>query len=241
MTLTKPALADAVPGAPITAQAWNDIVAGLSDLYDAVLALGGNIVEVEPQLGEATVAGARVVAEPLGGEGNPVGAIPPVGARTTYLVAGLTPGDWRIRVEAVGLTPESRDITVPREEPLVIAMTAAGPIVPDLFGLGAVEARTALDDAGIVPDRLRLIDTAGNELTPHDIPPEHANSEVLVQDPAAGAVLASASEIVRLVVAAPLVETETVTMPSLIGLTLNEATEALKAIGLTIAESEVRS
>jgi hypothetical protein len=240
MALTKPALAEAAPGAPITAQAWNDIIGGLGDLYDAVLALGSAVIEVEVTFDEQPIS-AHVVAEPAGDATSPVVAIPPVGSRSSYLVAGLTPGDWNIRVEAPSLLPKTIPVTVPREEPVIAVMEATGALVPDVFGLGAVEARGVLNDANVSSDRLRIIDTAGQELTPHDISPEHANSEVLVQTPAPGSILASAADTVRLVLAAPLVQTETVTMPSLIGLTINEATEALQAIGLTIKNTEVRS
>jgi len=243
MPLTRPALADAVPGAPVTAQAWNDIVGGLLDLYDAVLALGGAVVEVEAQFEGVAIGGASVVAEPLGDGGTttPVGAIPPIGPRTSHLIVGLTPGQWRIRVEVDGLTAESRDVTVPVEAPLVIDLEAAGPLVPDVFGLGTLEARGALNNADIPSDRLRIIDSSGQEIAAHDVSPEHANAEVLVQTPEPGSILVDGAEVVRLVVAAPLVQTETVTMPSLSGLTLAEATAALKAIGLSIGESEIRN
>ncbi|MEM9519502.1 MAG: hypothetical protein AAGA37_09285 [Actinomycetota bacterium] len=242
MALEKPPLAEASPGAPITAQAWNDIVTGLGDLYDAVLAFGSATVRVDPQLAGVTVPGARVIAEAASIEANPVAALPPIGPRTEYLLAGIAPGEWRIRVEAPGLQSAITSvIELPTSEPVVVEMEAAGPVVPDVFGMTVLEARAKLNDAGVITDRLRLIDTAGLELSAHDVPTDHTNSEVLVQTPGPQAVLVSAETPVRLVIAAPLVQTETVTMPSLIGLTINEATSALQALGLTIADTQVRS
>ena len=241
MPLTKPALAAAEPGMPITAQAWNEIIDGLSDLYDAVLALGAAVVTVSVTLSDVPLPSAVVVAEPLSGEGFEVPAIPPIGSRTDYLLAGLTPGPWRVRIKAIGLNEESRDIEVPRDEPLAVAMEAAGPVVPDLFGLALSVALTELRNGEISADRVRVLDAAGREVSPHDVPAEHRNSDVLIQSPDPGHVLASAAETVRLVVAAPLVEAETVTMPSLIGLTYDELVQTLTSLGLRVGRTTVRS
>lgn len=241
MPLTKPALAAAEPGMPITAQSWNEIVDGLSELYDAVLALGSAVVSVEVSFGGQPVPGATVVAEPLGGEGNEVAAIPPIGTRTAHLLVGLIPGQWRIRVKATGLTEESRDVEVPRSDPLAIAMEAAGVVLPDTFGLGLTAALTELAGAGVSADRVRVIDTAGREISANAVPTEHKNSDVLVQLPAARAVLGPTDPNLRLVIAAPLVDTESVTMPSLIGLTYDEMVQTLTSLGLRVGRTTVRS
>jgi hypothetical protein len=241
MPLTKPALAAAEPGMPITAQSWNAIVDGVDDLYDAVLALGSAVVTVAVTLTDVPVSTALVVAEPLDGEGFEVAAIPPIGPRTTHLLAGLTPGQWRVRISATGLNEETRDIEVPRDEPLSVAMEAAGAVVPDLFGVGLSAALGTLGEGGIPPDRVRVVDASGGEVSPHDVPPAHRNSDVLVQTPGPGAVLVSATQTVRLVVAAPLVEAETVTMPSLIGLTYDELVRTLTTLGLRVGRTTVRS
>ena len=241
MPLTKPALAPAEPGIPITAQAWNDIVDGLSDLYDAVLALGSAVVTVSVTFNDTPVPGAQVVAEPLDGEAFEVAAIPPIGTRTAYLLPGLTPGQWRVRVRTAGLNEESRDIEVPRDEPLAVAMQAAGPVVPDVFGRGLGEAMRDLSDSGIAADRVRVLDASGRDVSPHDVPPEHRNSDVLVQLPVPGSVLTSSASGVRIVVAAPLVDAQTVTMPSLIGLTHDEMVQTLTSLGLTVGRTTIRS
>jgi len=241
MPLTKPALAAAEPGSPITAQAWNEIVDGLGDLYDAVLALGSAVVTVAVSFDDGALPSARVVAESLSGEGFEVAAIPPIGTRAAHLLAGLTPGQWRVRISAAGMKEESRDVEVPREEPLAVAMETIGPLVPDVFGLGLGAALGVLGDGGIPPDRVRVLDASGREVSPNDLPPEHTNSDVLVQDPAPGAVLVSSAVDMRLVVAAPLVETDTVTMPSLIGLTYDEMVQTLTSLGLGVGRTTIRS
>ena len=49
--------------------------------------------------GEHAVAGAQVVAVPLAG-GNPVAALPLFGDATSYQLVGVSPGNWRVFVEA---------------------------------------------------------------------------------------------------------------------------------------------
>ena len=51
--LTKPTLANVVPGQPVTAQGWNAILGGVSDLFDAVLALGTGVLQVSVVAGDA--------------------------------------------------------------------------------------------------------------------------------------------------------------------------------------------
>jgi hypothetical protein len=237
MPLTKPAITPAVPGEPITAQGWNEIIGGVDDLFDAVLAIGTGLAEVRPTAGGATVAGAIVVAEPLG-EGNPVVAIPPFGPRVTYSIVGVNPGNWRIHVAAIGYAVESRDVTLPLDDPLVVELTLAGAAVPDLFGVGATEAVAKLGELGITVSR--VIDTTGREISPFDIPADQSDSPVLLQLPAAGTVVGTGSG-VRLAIAAPVRRTSTVTMPSLIGLTYDEVVEVLDRLGLRVGTTSTRT
>ncbi|MDJ0768558.1 MAG: PASTA domain-containing protein [Ilumatobacter sp.] len=237
MPLTKPAITPAVPGEPITAQGWNEVVDGVDDLFDAVLAIGTGVAEIQPTAGGATVAGAIVVAEPLG-EGNPVPAIPPFGPRETYSVVGVAPGNWRIHVAAAGFVTEARDVELPLTETLVVEMTPAGATVPDLFGTSISEAIRELAALGV--DIERVIDTTGREISPFDVPADQTDSPVLVQLPHAGEVLPARGN-VRLVVAAPVRRTSTVTMPSLIGLTYDEVVEVLERLGLRVGATTTRT
>ncbi|CAN5117181.1 hypothetical protein BH18ACT4_BH18ACT4_06260 [soil metagenome] len=237
MALTKPALASAVAGHPITAQGWNDITTGVLALYDAVLALGTGSAEISVVAGGAPVAGAKVIAEPLG-EGTPVAALAPFGGRTTYLMVGVTPGNWRVHVEAGGFTTEQRDVSVPLAETLVVPLTPSGSTVPDLFALGAQDAKSKLAEVGLQIER--IMDVTGQDVSPFDIPADHQNSSVLSQLPAAGAVVNPTVTRVRLVVAAALGVTDSVTMPSLVGLTYDEMVQVLTGLGLAVGKTTIK-
>ena len=237
MALTKPPLVPASPGQPLTAQAWNEVLSGLSTLFDEVNALGGDALEVSVVSEGPPVAGAQVTAEPTG-DGRAAMAIPPFGARTTYLFVGLTSGPWRIHVAAEGFAAETRDLTLPHEGPLVVELVRDGVAVPDLFGVGLRGALAELAGAGLQIDL--VFDTTGRELPKATIPPEYDASPVLHQSPAAGAVVDPVATRLRLVVASALRREPVVTMPSLIGLTLDEARQVLQRLGLQVGTSTVR-
>ena len=86
MSLVKPALSTALPGKPITAQAWNGITDALGTLFDAVNALGGATVRVQVASNGQPVPAALVMAVPSG-EGRPVVAVPPYPGVLTHTVA----------------------------------------------------------------------------------------------------------------------------------------------------------
>ena len=238
MTLNKPALANVSPGEPVTAQGWNTIVTGLSDLYDAVLAIGTGVLQVSVQAGGAPMRGAQVVAVPLGG-GNPVAALPLFGTVTTYELAGVSPGNWRVFVEAPGFQPETRDVTVPATDPVVVILNPAGVVMPDLFGVAAQDAMARLATAGLSVDL--ILDITGHEVSRVTLPAQLQNSPVLLQLPDAGTVLDPAAQRVRLVLAAAIDQVPVVTMPSLIGLTQDEVATVLNQLGLVLGRTTVRS
>jgi len=236
MPLTRPTLASVTPGEPLTAQAWNALVTGLTGLYDAVIALGGATLEVEvtgPDTEDVTV-----IAEPLG-EGRATEALPPFGTRTRHLLVGLTDGPWRMHVRAPGFTTQQREITLPSTDPLVVAMTVDGVVLPDFFGQ---PVRGVLDQLrSLTLDADALIDTTGREVSRTSLPPEYVDSPVLLQLPAAGTVVPTATGRVRLVVASALRRDPVVTMPSLVGLNLTEAKQVLDRLGLVLGQSNVRT
>lgn len=237
MALTTPALATVTAGEPVTAQGWNAIVTSLGDLYAAVIALGGETLDVAVTANGAPFHDAVVIAEPLD-DGRPVRALPPFGARTSHLLVGLTDGSWRVHVEAPGFASQTKDVTLPSDEVVAVALAVDGVVVPDLFGTSlqaALDAVRALKiDADIV------LDTTGREVSRSAVPPEFVDAPVLAQLPAAGAVLPLGTGRVRLVVASALRRDPVVTMPSIIGLTLTEAQEALERVGLRLGSSSVR-
>jgi hypothetical protein len=233
MPLTKPTLTEVSPGEPVTAQGWNTFVTGLSALYDAVLALGGGTLDVAVTAGGNPLPAASVVAEPVG-EGRPVAALPPFGTRTTHLLAGLTDGSWRVHVEAPGFKRTTAEVTMPRTDPLAVALEIDGVAVRDLFGVGA---RAALDQVradGIDVDV--LLDTTGREVSRTALPPEYVESPVLFQLPEAGTVVPTGTGRVKLVVASALRRDPVVVVPSLIGLSQDEAAASLEAVGLRLGK-----
>jgi hypothetical protein len=236
MPLTRPTLASVNPGEPLTAQAWNSLVNGLTGLYDAVIALGGATLEVEvtgPDPQEATV-----IAEPLG-EGRATEALPPFGIRTRHLLVGLTDGPWRVHVSAPGFATQQREVTMPVTDPVAVALTVDGVVVPDFFGQPVRGVLDQLRSLGIDADA--LLDTTGREVSRSALPPEYVDSPVLLQLPEAGAVVPSGTGRVRLVVASALRRDPVVTMPSLVGLSLTEAKQVLDRLGLVLGQSNVRT
>jgi hypothetical protein len=233
----KPPLATVEPGRPITAQAWNAIVDGLSALYDAVLAIGSGTVTVSVQADGQPVPDARVVAEPVG-DGQPVEGLPLFGTRTTYLVTGVSDGAWRLYVSAPAYVSQVIDVTVPTSAPVTVNLALDGKAVPDLFGLPLQGALAALGTAGIDVDV--IIDALGQEISKTQVPAEAQNSPVLVHYPSPGTVVDPATTRIRLVVAAAVHEEPIVTVPSLAGLTQTEAARALETLGLRLGRITVR-
>jgi hypothetical protein len=249
MSLTTPSLAQVTAGEPVTAQGWNQLVVGLTGLYDAVIALGGATLDVTVNTQVPAPAGATdttptimplpdadVVAEPLG-EGRPVRAIPPFGTRTAHLLVGLTEGSWRVHVQADGFTSDIRDVTVP-SDPLVVTLTSAGVVVPDLFGVSMQAALDRLRALGIDADL--ILDTTGREVSRTAVPPEYVDAPILMQLPSAAAVVPTGTGRVKLVVASALRRDPVVTMPSLAGLSLSEAQQVLDRLGLRLGQTTIR-
>jgi hypothetical protein len=238
MPLTTPAIAPVIPGQPVTAQGWNELVSGLLDLYSAVLAFGTGALTVDVRFNGAAVGGASVVAVP-DAEGQPVRAVDPFGGRTTHTVVGLSDGNWTVHVRAPGFADRAVPVTVPRVDPLVVELERRGVEVPDLFGVGLRAATDQLRAAGLDTDL--VFDTTGKELPRATVPPEYVEAPVLVQDPAPGAVAAPDRLRVRLVIASPLRRDPVVTVPSLVGLSVSEATRVLERLGLTVGTTTFQS
>lgn len=235
MALEKPPLPAAEPGRPITAQGWNAIVDALSSLYDAVAAIGAGVLEVNVTSGGAPVLGATVAAVPSAG-GSPVLAVPPVGTRTTYLLAGVSDGAWNVTAGAEGFAEAAVTASVPAPGPVVLELPPVGPPVPDLFGQPLQTAFSSLTAAGIGVGL--LIDTLGKEVPRSPVPTEYQNTPVLAQLPPAGTRIAP-SDRVHLVVAATVAQAPVVTMPNLAGLTQDEAARVLDQLGLRLGRIQI--
>ncbi|HEX9645720.1 MAG TPA: PASTA domain-containing protein [Acidimicrobiia bacterium] len=235
--LVKPELAEVSPGQPVTAQGWNTLVSGLSDLYDEVLSMGRGGIEVNVLHDGTPVPGAQVVAVPMG-DGQPVDAIPPFPGRSAYTLAGLSDGNWQVHVEADGFQTQTLEVTIPRDDPLPANLLLDGTAMPDLFGRELRSALNLLAEAGIGIDL--IFDTTGRELPRASIPPEYESAPILVHSPSAGEIVSAAAD-ARLVVASAIRKDPVVVMPSLIGLTYDEAAEVLERLGLRVGTTTVRS
>ncbi|MBI3347682.1 MAG: PASTA domain-containing protein [Burkholderiales bacterium] len=238
MSLVKPALSTALPGKPITAQAWNEITAALGSLFDAVNALGGATVRVQVASNGQPVPGAVVLAVP-GGEGRPVTAVPPYPGVLAHTVTGVTEGSWTLHVSAPGFVSQAIAVTVPIEATLSVNLVPAGVAMPDLFAMPASQALTALAAAGIVLDL--VLDAAGQELPKTSLPPASANVPVLAQQPPAGSIVVPSTGRARLVLAASFQQESVVVMPNLSGLSLAEATKALEGLGLKVGTTTIKT
>lgn len=238
MELTKPPLAPVDPGQPVTAQGWNEILTGLSDLFDAVLAFGTGVVQVNPVFDGAIVEGAEVIAMPTDG-GQPVQAVPPFAGRSSYSLVGLADGTWTVHIDAPGFEPVVTSITVPTSSTVQRDLARRGVVVPDLFGKGL---KRALDELGSVNlDTDLVFDTTGKELPRASLPPEYVDAPVLYQSPHPGAVAPPGAQGVRLVVASALRRDPVVKMPSLLGLTASEATQVLANLGLVVGSTTFKT
>jgi hypothetical protein len=239
MALTKPALATVNPGDPVTSQAWNTIVNGLGDLYDAVLAFGHGVLEVSVLFNGNAVADAEVVAVPATGDLTPIAAVPLYGSVTTYSVVGVTTGQWHVFVSAPGFQAQTQDVEVPASSPLVFNLVAAGVVVPDLFGVTAQDALTQLATLNLNVDV--ILDVLGHEVPKTSLPPQYQNQPILDQLPPAGTIVDPSSQRLRLVVATALDQSPVVTMPSLVGLSYDEVASVLDGLGLRVGKTTVQS
>jgi len=238
MSLVKPALATALPGKPITAQAWNEVTAAVGALFDAVNALGGATVSVQVASNGQPVAGAQVLAVPNGG-GRPVMAVPPYPGVLTHTVTGVTEGSWTLHVSAADFVSQAITATVPTDSVLTVNLVAAGVVMPDLFALPASQALATLAGAGIVVDI--VLDAAGQELPRTSLPAASANVPVLAQQPPAGTIVDPSTDRARLVLAASFQQESVVVMPNLSGLSLAEATKALEGLGLKVGTTTIKT
>lgn len=109
MPPTKPALARAAPGLPITPEGWNKVVGAIDGIYAALPDVAHQYLELEVAWRGRAVRDARVVGFPVDKAGKQAGpaleATPALGALGAYHVVGARPGRWRLLVDAPGFAP----------------------------------------------------------------------------------------------------------------------------------------
>lgn len=217
------------PGEPVTAEGWNAIVGGVTALTQYLNATEASGVRVV--IKNTDVVDARVTA--TRDDGVTYEAVAPVPPGTDFVLAGLRPGAYTIRVEAPGFSPETLPITVPISTPVEVSLQASGAFMPELFGL---TLRAALQDLGTRKIAVsRILDVVGRDVAPANPGAEYNDQPVLAYYPPAGTAVPPEGQI-KLVVAAALQVQASIEVPSLAGLTLAEAQKALETIGLVLGK-----
>lgn len=216
------------PGEPLTAQAWNDLVNAIDDTHKFLLATTHTLTVriTNTDLDPATV---RVTASRA--DGPPIEAVRPFGSNPVHTLKELELGMYTLRASAPGFSDATTTVTV-GDTPLPeqsLALTAAQPIMPDLFGTDLTTALAALGQLGATV--ARVLDFNGNDVPPASPAPEAARAPVLVQHPPPGTPIVAG---VGLVVAIPPKIEAAVEMPSLAGLTEVEARKAIEQAGLVV-------
>lgn len=238
--LTPPPLIEATPGAPVTAEGWNNIRLALLALFDALNKSPGELtVLVKSKADGAPIGNAAVSLVPTGDTARPARAAQYVGAGVRlYQVLGLQPGAYDLVVEGPGFAKETRAIVMDAagaSQNLTVEITPSEVtvVMPNLFGVAVNVAMQQAATAGLVV--ARIIDSYGTDIAPADIPDAAKNSPVLNQVPEAGEVVPKNSP-VQLHISAKVAQQ--VKVPSLAGLTLAEAKQQLAALGLTVGDTK---
>lgn len=229
MPLVKPSLANASPGQPITAQAWNAVLSAVGALYDAMLAFGTNTLDVEVRDGGTAVTDAQVTAVPA--SGAPVVAVPPRAGGTAYTLTGLAAGSWTVHVSARGFHAATQTVTIPGSAPVTINLTAATKLMPDLLGLTAPAALAKLSSDALQIDL--ILDVTGDEVSKTSLPSSHVGSRVLFQWPDPGERVIAATAKTRLVLSID-TASQVTTVPSLTGMSYAQLLKALSDAGLKL-------
>jgi len=224
-----------LPGEPLTAQAWNDVVDGIDGAYQFLQATM-HTVRVHITTTGLDLSLVRVTATRDGGA--PVEGVPPIGGGTDFVISKLEAGAWTVNVEAPGFQLATQPVNVADsgETALEVALQPIGPFMPDLFGLSFADAAAALAAAGA--PLTRVLDFTGRDIPPSAAGQDNASAPVVVQWPAAGDPIPSGSG-AQVVIAVPIQVEAAIEVPALAGLTQQEIQKALEAIGLTLGKVTV--
>ena len=138
---------------------------------------------------------------------------------------------------ADGFVAPATPVTVPDSATVTITLQGAV-VMPDLYTVGAQDALTTLSSMTITVDV--ILDVTGTQIPTVNMPPVSQNAPVLMQQPAAGTILNPNLQHARLLIAAALLPEPIVTMPSLIGLSSDEAADVLNRLGLVVGTTSAQ-
>jgi len=228
------------PGEPLTAQAWNDVLDGVDDAYK-FLRSSMHVVRVKitnpppGSPGGLDPESVRVVATRA--DGAPVEAVRPLASTAEHVLSRLDIGAWTLTAEAAGFATATKtvDVTDASEETTVeMALDQATSLMPDFF---SATLSTALNTLATVATSsiVRVLDFNGRELPPTNPGSDALDAPILVQWPAPGRPLGQGGS-VWVVVAVPVPVEAAIEVPSLSGLTQQEAQKALEAVGLVLGK-----
>jgi len=159
--------------------------------------------------------------------------VAPVPPGTDFIIAGLRPGAYVVRVEAPGFSTETTSITAPIATPVEISLQANGAFMPELFGLTLRAALQELSSRKIAVGR--ILDVVGRDVPPANPGSDYNDQPILAHFPSAGTAVPPEGQ-VQLLVSTALQVQQSVEVPSLAGLTLSEAQKALEALGLVLGK-----
>jgi hypothetical protein len=223
------------PGDPLTAQAWNDIVNAVGAVYDHLESSEASSVKV--QIAAAGIDLGLVRVNATRSDGISAEAVRPVPPGTAHTFPGLAPDSYEIRAEAPGFDVGTMNLVVPPAGLTAtqnLALTKRGNFMPMTFGMKLTSALAQLATLNIAVNQ--VLDVTGNSVPVATPGAAYGDSLVLMQFPPAG-VPVGPGEASQLVISAALQAEASIEMPSLVGLTLAEATKALEAIGLRPGKS----
>jgi len=229
MPINVPPQTTVSPGEPVTAEGWNAIVGGVTALTQYLNATEASGVHVV--IKNAGVTNARVTA--TRDDGVTYEAVAPVPPGTDFIIAGLRPGAYVVRVEAPGFSTETTPITAPIATPVEISLQANGAFMPELFGLTLRAALQELSSRKIAVGR--ILDVVGRDVPPANPGSDYNDQPILAHFPSAGTAVPPEGQ-VQLLVSTALQVQQSVEVPSLAGLTLSEAQKALEALGLVLGK-----
>jgi len=221
-------------GEPVTAEGWNALVGGITALTQYLNATEASGVRIT--IKNVGVKSARVTA--TRDDGVTYEAVAPVPPGSEYILSGLRPGSYQLRVSAPGFQVQNASVTVPVDTPIEVSLQTNGAFMPELFGLTLRAALQAL--AGQKIAVARILDVVGRDVAPANPGSDYNDQPVLAYFPASGTAVPPEGQ-VQLVVSAPLQVQPSVEVPSLAGLTLAEAQKALEAVGLVLGKVTSRN
>lgn len=223
------------PGQPLTAQGWNDLVDGV-DAVHVFLRATLHTVNVRITNDGVDLRDVRVAA--TRNDTPPVEAVRPIDANGVHVLSRLEAGTWTIVADAPGFRQATTTVTIADigTTEVRLALEASARVMPELFGLTLSAAIAELAERGIA--LTRLLDFEGTDYAPANPGREELSQPVLAQSPGAGLLLENAGRAqgAALVIAVPARLESVVEVPSLAGLSQDEAKRVLEDIGLRLGK-----